>query len=193
MQAHRESIPDVITFNTHINPDERGALVPVFDGINFSVATGFKNRFELELETLSHKNVFRGLHYQTKNPQGKLIRPTHGEILDFCVDMRAWSPTFGMHVVKRLKAISFQSIWIPPGFAHGYLTLSPTSVVNYKLTAEWEPHHSRVLSWRYIQNDVGHALNDPFFTPILNWKDFQGEPFVECKYYEKPEDLECEF
>lgn len=139
-------IPDVLLFKPKVFGDERGFFMETFREQWFS-ERGIDARFVQDNHSSSGKNVLRGLHYQIKNPQGKLVRVTKGEVFDVAVDMRASSPTFGKSVSVILSAENKHIFWVPPGFAHGFLVLSDHAEFCYKCTEYYAPEHERSLLW----------------------------------------------
>jgi len=128
----------------------------------------------------SQKGVLRGLHYQIRQPQGKLVRVIAGEVFDVAVDLRKSSPTFGRWVGEVLSAKNKRIVWIPPGFAHGFLVLSETAEFLYKTTDYWAPEHERCIIW----NDPDIGIEWPLQSePILSQKDRQGVRFRDAETY----------
>jgi dTDP-4-dehydrorhamnose 3,5-epimerase len=127
--------------------------------------------------SLSGRGVLRGLHYQIEHPQGKLVRVIEGAVFDVAVDLRRSSPTFGMHVGLELSAAGKEMLWIPPGFAHGFIVLSAAAQFLYKTTDYWYPEHERTLLW----NDPALGIEWPFAgPPILAAKDAAGRPLADA-------------
>ena len=135
MKATRLAIPDVVLLEPKVFGDERGFFFESFNQRQFEEAIGLSVNFVQDNHSRSVKNVLRGLHYQIKQPQGKLVRATSGEIFDVVVDIRKSSPTFGQWVSAILTAENKKQLWIPAGFAHGFVVLSDTAEMNYKTTA----------------------------------------------------------
>lgn len=163
--------------------DERGFVSEVYSARRFESAVGPHEFVQDNHAFSSNVWTLRGLHFQIPPAeQGKLIRVLHGSIFDAVVDIRANSPTYGKHVTIELSANSFQQLWVPPGFAHGFLTLEPGTHVEYKLTQHYSPAHERGLAW----NDPCLALPWPFekgVDPALSPKDWQLPPLSNLPPY----------
>lgn len=145
MQATKLSIPDVVLFEPKVFGDDRGFFFESFNNRVFEDATGLKRNFVQDNHSRSTKNVLRGLHYQIQHPQGKLVRVTVGEVFDVAVDIRKKSPTFGNWVGETLSAENKRMMWVPEGFAHGFLVVSDTAEFLYKTTDYWYPEHERCI------------------------------------------------
>ena len=172
-------IPDVKLFEPKVFGDERGFF---FESYNKKVlaAAGVTCEFVQDNHSRSARNVLRGLHYQIQQPQGKLVRVVAGEILDIAVDLRRSSPSFGQHVAYVLSAANKRVIWIPPGFAHGFLVKSEYAECVYKTTDYYAPEHERTLLW----NDPALAIEwDLRGEPILSPKDWAGRLLSDCDVY----------
>lgn len=167
MQSKRLSIPDVIVFEPKVFGDERGFFFESYNHKAFEEAVGQAVVFVQDNHSRSARNVLRGLHYQIRQPQGKLVRVVQGEVFDVAVDIRKSSPTFGQWVGELLSAENKKQLWIPPGFAHGFVTLTETAEFLYKTTDYWAPAHERCIRWD--DSRVG-----------IDWK-FEGEPKVSAK------------
>ena len=167
MQATPTIIPEVLILEPKVFGDDRGFFFESFNAKTFEQATGLKREFVQDNHSKSAKNVLRGLHYQIQNPQGKLVRVTQGEVFDVAVDLRKSSKTFGHWVGQILCAESKLQLWIPPGFAHGFLTLSETAEFLYKTTDYYAPEYERSLLW-----------NDPALG--IEWP-FEGDPKLAAK------------
>ncbi len=147
MQATPLSIPDVIIFEPKVFGDERGFFFESFNQRLFEEATGRQVQFVQDNHSRSAKNVLRGLHYQIQQAQGKLVRVTQGEVFDVVVDLRKSSPSFGQWVGAVLSADNKKQLWVPPGFAHGFVTLSESAEFLYKTTDYWAPAFERCIAW----------------------------------------------
>jgi dTDP-4-dehydrorhamnose 3,5-epimerase len=167
------AIPDVYLIEPHVFGDERGFFFESFNHAKFEQAIGRKVQFVQDNHSKSSKGVLRGLHYQAENPQGKLVRVTQGEVFDVAVDIRPGSKTYGKWVAEVLSAENKKLLWIPEGFAHGFLVLSETAEFFYKTTDYYAPEHERCIIW----NDPPLAINWPLVgAPKLSAKDAKGEP-----------------
>ena len=171
MNIIQTKIPDVIIFEPKVFGDERGFFYESFNASAFQQATGLKVNFVQNNHSKSAKNVLRGLHYQIEQAQGKLVRVTHGEVFDVAVDMRASSATFGQWVGEILSADNKRQMWMPPGFAHGFLVLSDTAEFVYKTTDFYAPQHECCVKW----DDPSIGLEWPLQgMPLLSAKDAIG-------------------
>jgi dTDP-4-dehydrorhamnose 3,5-epimerase len=173
------AIPDVLLIEPRVFGDERGFFFESFNACAFAQATGLDVAFVQDNHSKSAKNVLRGLHYQlAPKVQGKLVRVVQGEVFDVAVDLRKGSKTFGQWVGQVLSAQNKQQLWIPPGFAHGFLTLSDTAEFLYKTTDYYSPEHERSLLW----NDPALAIDWPLEgEPILAAKDAMAMPFATAQ------------
>lgn len=171
MKAERLSIPDVIIFEPNVFGDDRGFFFESFNQRIFEEAVGRPVKFVQDNHSCSVSGVLRGLHYQIQQPQGKLVRVTRGEVYDVTVDLRKNSPTFGQWVAAILSADNRKQLWIPEGFAHGFLVLSEEAEFLYKTTDYWAPEHERTLIWNDPSMGIEWPLADE---PKLSAKDRQG-------------------
>jgi dTDP-4-dehydrorhamnose 3,5-epimerase len=160
------SLPGVVILEPRVFGDERGFFLESYNERAFA-ELGIKERFVQDNHSSSRRNVLRGLHYQIKQAQGKLVRAVEGEILDVAVDVRRSSPTFGRWEAVRLSGENKRMLWIPAGFAHGFLVISEKAQVLYKATDYYAPEHERTLMW-----------NDPDLK--IDWK-LEGDPIVSAK------------
>lgn len=174
MKATRLAIPDVILLEPRVFGDERGFFFESYNRSAFKEATGVDPEFVQDNHSRSVKGVLRGLHYQLPpKAQGKLVRVVEGEVFDVAVDIRRGSPTFGKWVAEILSAENRRQMWIPPGFAHGFLTLSETAEFLYKTTDCYSPAHERCIRW----NDPEVGIEWPLaITPTLSMKDQNAAP-----------------
>jgi dTDP-4-dehydrorhamnose 3,5-epimerase len=155
--------------------DERGFFFESFNARDFAKATGLNVQFVQDNHSKSAHGVLRGLHYQIEQAQGKLVRVVQGEVFDVAVDMRRSSPTFGQWEGVRLSADNHRQLWVPPGFAHGFVVLSESAEFLYKTTDYWAPVHERCLLW----NDPAVGIEWPIdFAPQLAAKDAAGLPLA---------------
>lgn len=180
MNVIKTNIPDVIIFEPKVFGDDRGFFFESFNHKTFLDLTGLNFNFVQDNHSKSAKNVLRGLHYQIEHPQGKLVRVTQGEVFDVAVDMRAASSTFGQWEGTRLSAENKRQMWVPPGFAHGFLVLSDTAEFLYKTTDFYAPQHECFLKWDDPTVDIKWPLDG---TPILSAKDKLGLSLQEAKKF----------
>jgi dTDP-4-dehydrorhamnose 3,5-epimerase len=181
MNIVKTAIPDVIIFEPKVFGDDRGFFFESFNQKVFEQATGLKNiRFVQDNHSKSGKNVLRGLHYQIEQAQGKLVRVTQGEVFDVAVDLRASSATFGQWEGTRLSAENKRQMWIPPGFAHGFLVLSDFAEFLYKTTDFYAPQHECCLKW----DDASIRIEWPLQgIPVLSAKDNLGLSLQETRKF----------
>ncbi|HEX9672699.1 MAG TPA: dTDP-4-dehydrorhamnose 3,5-epimerase [Burkholderiales bacterium] len=173
MKVVSSSLPDVLIVEPRVFGDDRGFFYESYNERAFADATGLRIHFVQDNHSRSAKNVLRGLHYQIRQPQGKLVRVTAGEIYDVAVDVRRSSPTFGKWAGVGLSAANRRMCWIPAGFAHGFLVTSDHAEVQYKTTDYYAPEHERCIAW----NDRDLAISWPLEgEPVLSPKDRAGLP-----------------
>jgi dTDP-4-dehydrorhamnose 3,5-epimerase len=178
MQVTRLSIPDVILFTPKVFGDERGFFFESFNERVFQELTGLSVNFVQDNHSKSQKGVLRGLHYQLPpKAQGKLVRVVQGEVFDVAVDIRKNSPTFGKWVGEILSAENKQQMWIPEGFAHGFLTLSETAEFLYKTTNYYAPEYERCIIWNDADLKIAWPFDD---VPQLSSKDLLGATFKDA-------------
>ena len=172
MKATRLAIPDVVLIEPKVFGDERGFFFESFNQKAFNEATGTNHQFVQDNHSRSAKGVLRGLHYQIQQPQGKLVRVVRGAVFDVAVDIRKSSPTFGQWVAEELSEDNHRQLWVPPGFAHGFMVLSETAEFLYKTTDYYAPHYERCIAW----NDPVIGIEWPHLAqaPVLSAKDQQG-------------------
>ena len=179
MRVIATAIPDVRILEPRVFADERGYFLESWNARTFRAA-GIDAEFVQDNHSRSRRGVLRGLHYQIRQPQGKLVRVVAGEVFDVVVDLRASSPTFARSVGVRLSADDNRMLWVPPGFAHGFLVLSEFADLLYKATDYWSPEHERVLLW----NDPRLAIDWPIDgAPTLAAKDAAGTPLANAEVY----------
>jgi dTDP-4-dehydrorhamnose 3,5-epimerase len=174
MQFKPMAVSDVLLIIPDVFGDERGFFMEVFQSSKFSEA-GISAPFVQDNHSLSKQGVLRGLHYQIKHAQGKLVRTIVGEIFDVAVDLRKSSPTFGEWVGTQISADNKYQLWVPPGFAHGFYVLSDWAEIIYKVTDFYAPEFERTLFW----DDPDIGIQWPFLTgqsPVLSSKDKNGKP-----------------
>ncbi len=181
MRAVPTEIPEVLVLEPKVFSDARGFFFESHNRKAFAQATGLDIEFVQDNHSRSSKNVLRGLHYQIRQAQGKLVRVTAGEIWDVAVDLRRASPSFGRWTATRLDAASRRMIWVPAGFAHGFLVLSEHAEVQYKATGYYAPEHERTLLW----NDPALAIAWPLAgEPVMADKDRRGTPLARAETFE---------
>ena len=183
MKATPTRIPDVWLIEPRVFGDERGFFFESFNEQVFNAATGNTLAFVQDNHSKSVKGVLRGLHYQlAPRAQGKLVRVVQGEVFDVAVDIRKGSPTFGQWVGEVLSADNKKQLWIPPGFAHGFLTLSNTAEFLYKTTDTWSPEHERCIIWNDPTLDIAWPLDRlDGQAPMLAAKDAAGMLFESAE------------
>ena len=188
MKATRLAIPDVVLLESTVFDDERGFFFESFNQRKFDEAIEAEKsasikttHFLQDNHSRSIKNVIRGLHYQVKQPQGKLIRVVTGAVFDVALDLRRQSPTFGQWVGEILTADNKKQLWIPQGFAHGFAVLSDVADMIYKTTDYWAPDHEHCIAW----DDPQLAIQWPLEGDVhLSSKDRQGTPFNNAVVFE---------
>jgi dTDP-4-dehydrorhamnose 3,5-epimerase len=180
MQIIPSEIPDVLLLEPKVFGDDRGFFMESFNQQVFQDKTGLEVAFVQDNHSRSGQHVLRGMHYQIQQPQGKLVRVIIGEIFDVVVDLRRSSPTFGKWVGYTLSAENKHQLWVPPGFAHGFLVTSEVAEVLYKTTDYYAPQHERSLLW----NDPAVGILWPLTAdPMLSKKDQAGVPLADCEVY----------
>lgn len=179
MNVIQTGIPGLLIIEPLVFGDERGFFYESFNQRSWEEKTGLKATFVQDNHSRSKHNVLRGLHYQEKQPQGKLIRVIAGEVYDVAVDIRRDSPSFGRWEAVTLSAGNKRQLWIPEGFAHGFLVLSEVAEFLYKTTDYWAPQYERVIAW----NDPTLAIAWPLQgDPSLSAKDQAGKKWEETKF-----------
>lgn len=181
MKATPLAIPEVLLIEQTVFGDERGFFFESFNLAQFESAIGRRVQFVQDNHSRSARNVLRGLHYQIRQPQGKLVRVVQGEVFDVAVDLRQGSPTFGHWVGEILSAENKKQRWIPEGFAHGFVVLSASADFLYKTTDYWAPQHERCIIW----NDPALGIAWPIqVSPILSDKDAKGVPLAQAELFD---------
>ncbi len=180
MKAIPTTIPDALIIEPKVFGDERGFFFESCNRRKFAGLVGRDVDFVQDNHSRSAKNVLRGLHYQIRHPQGKLVRVVQGAVLDIAVDIRKSSPTFGKHVAVELSAENKRILWIPEGFAHGFIVLSETAELLYKTTDYWFPEHERCIRWDDPALAIDWRLQ---IAPILSGKDAQGKTLAEAELF----------
>jgi len=180
LKAIATSIPDVLIIEPKVFGDERGFFFESFNRNQFTELIGREVYFCQDNHSRSAKNVLRGLHYQIQNPQGKLVRVVQGAVLDVAVDIRKSSPTFGQHVTCELSADNKRMMWVPEGFAHGFLVLTESADFLYKTTDYYAPAFERSIIW----NDPEIGIQWPSSAmPILSAKDQQAKLLADAEVF----------
>ena len=180
MKVTRTELPDVLLLEPRVHQDERGFFLESYNRRTFKEETGLDTAFVQDNTSCSVRNVLRGLHYQIRHAQGKLVQAFAGEIFDVAVDLRRSSPTFGRSVGVTLTGGGHRMIWIPPGFAHGYMVLSEHAIVFYTTTDYYAPEHERTILW----NDRELAIRWPLESdPIVSDKDRRGTAFRSAETF----------
>ncbi|HSN20315.1 MAG TPA: dTDP-4-dehydrorhamnose 3,5-epimerase [Usitatibacter sp.] len=180
MKAIPTAIPEVVVIEPTVFGDARGFFFESWNRRDFEAATGRHWEFVQDNHSGSARGVLRGLHYQVKQPQGKLVRVVSGEVFDVAVDLRRSSPSFGRWVGERLSAENHRMMWVPPGFAHGFLVLSDWAEFLYKTTDYYAPEHERSLLW----NDPSIGIAWPLAgEPLLKPRDAAGAPLATAETF----------
>ncbi len=183
MKVTPTAIPDVLIIEPKVFGDERGFFFESFNQKAFNEATGLDVNFVQDNHSRSAKGVLRGLHYQVQQPQGKLVRVVHGEVFDVAVDIRQGSATFGKWVGVELSEENHKQLWVPAGFAHGFLVLSESADFLYKTTNYYAPVHERCIAW----NDPAIGIEWPGgLQPLLSVKDEAGKQLSEAEIFSRP-------
>ena len=179
MQFTRSALPDVVIIEPNVFGDARGFFFESWNRRDFAAA-GLDVDFVQDNHSRSHRGVLRGMHYQIEHAQGKLVRVIEGSVLDVAVDLRRSSATFGRHVAIELSAGDHRMVYIPPGFAHGFIVVSEVAEFLYKTTDYWYPEHERTLLW----NDPALRIEWPAgVSPMLAPKDAAGTPLALADVY----------
>jgi dTDP-4-dehydrorhamnose 3,5-epimerase len=174
------SLPGVVILEPRVFGDERGFFLESYNERVFA-ETGINERFVQDNHSRSRRNVLRGLHYQIRQPQGKLVRVVEGEVLDVAVDLRRSSATFGGWEAVRLSGENKRMLWIPAGFAHGFRVTSETAQVLYKATDYYAPEHERTLAWNDPDLKIQWELDGD---PIVSAKDQRGVALRDAETFE---------
>ena len=181
MKVIETAIPDLLILEPKVFGDARGFFMESYNAKAFQDATGLDVNFVQDNHSRSGKGVLRGLHYQIEQAQGKLVRVTRGSVFDVAVDLRKSSPTFGQWAGVELSEENSRQLWIPPGFAHGFLVTSDSADFLYKTTDYYAPQFERSLAW----NDPTVGVEWPLAgtAPLLSAKDVAGKPLAECETF----------
>ncbi len=180
MKAIPTAIPDVIIIEPQVFGDARGFFYESFNARKFAEMTGCSGEFVQDNHSRSAKNVLRGLHYQIQQAQGKLVRATVGAVYDVVVDIRKSSATFGKWVGVELSAENKRMLWVPAGFAHGFVVTSDYAEFLYKTTDYWAPEFERSILWNDPELGINWPLDDE---PLLSGKDAKGTPLAQAEVY----------
>ncbi len=175
------ALPEILILEPRVFGDERGFFMESWNARTFRDAIGLDVEFVQDNHSRSAKHVLRGIHYQVVKPQGKLVRVVSGAVFDVAVDLRKSSATFGKWVGVELSADNKRSLWIPPGFGHGFLVLSDSADFLYKTSEYWLPQFERVISW----NDADIGVDWPLFSipPLLAPKDLRGSRLSDAEVF----------
>ncbi len=180
MNVVKTGIPEVLILEPKVFGDSRGFFYESYNQRAFQEATGWAPNFVQDNHSKSQQGVLRGLHYQIIQPQGKLVRVAAGEVFDVAVDIRKSSPTFGKWVGAHLSEDNKRQMWVPPGFAHGFVVLSESAEFLYKTTDFYAPEHERCIAW----NDPAIGIEWPLAgEPLLSAKDRQGVALLEAETF----------
>lgn len=176
-------LPEVLQIQPQIFGDARGFFYESFNARDFASATGLNAEFVQDNHSKSSQGVLRGLHYQIQHAQGKLVRVVRGEVFDVAVDLRKKSPTFGQWAGFHLSADNAKQVWVPPGFAHGFMVLSESAEFLYKTTDYWYPEFERTLLWNDPALGIEWPLPSALTLPVLAAKDAAGLLLSELKTF----------
>ncbi len=180
MKVIETSIPEVLIIEPKVFGDHRGFFKESFNKQRFEEMAGVKVDFVQDNFSRSSKNILRGLHYQIQQPQGKLVSAGRGKVFDVAVDIRKSSPTFGQWVGVELSDENHRQLWVPAGFAHGFIVLSETADFLYKTTDYYAPEHERCIKWDDPELGIKWQHQGE---PVLSGKDQQGIPFNQAEYF----------
>ena len=182
MKVVRTSIPELLILEPRVFGDARGFFMESFNARTFAEVTGLETDFVQDNHSRSQRGVLRGLHYQLRQAQGKLVRVASGRVFDVAVDMRRSSPTFGRWEGGELSEDNHRQFWVPPGFAHGFVVLSETADFLYKTTDYYAPEHERCLAWDDPTVAVDWQLEG--IEPLLSAKDRVGKSLAEAEAFD---------
>jgi dTDP-4-dehydrorhamnose 3,5-epimerase len=180
MNVIRTALPDVLVLEPRVFGDDRGFFLESWNHKSFSEAVGRDVDFVQDNHSRSARGVLRGLHYQVQRAQGKLVRVVAGEVYDVVVDLRRSSPTFGRSLAERLSAANRRMLWVPEGFAHGFLVVSESADFLYKTTDYYSPQDERTLLWNDPALGIDWPLEGP---PLLKPNDANGTPLAQAETY----------
>ena len=182
MNVIRTAIPEVVIIEPKVFGDARGFFFESFNQKAFNDATGTNHQFVQDNHSRSAQGVLRGLHYQIQQPQGKLVRVVRGAVIDVAVDIRKSSPTFGQWVAEELSEDNHRQLWVPPGFAHGFVVLSEVAEFLYKTTDYYAPAFERCIAWDDPTLAIDWKLSGR--QPLLSAKDAQGLPLATAELFD---------
>ena len=182
MNVIRTAIPEVVIIEPKVFGDARGFFFESFNQKAFNDATGTNHQFVQDNHSRSAQGVLRGLHYQIQQPQGKLVRVVRGAVIDVAVDIRKSSPTFGQWVAEELSEDNHRQLWVPPGFAHGFVVLSEMAEFLYKTTDYYAPAFERCIAWDDPTLAIDWKLSGR--QPLLSAKDAQGRPLATAELFD---------
>ena len=182
MNVIRTAIPEVVLIEPKVFGDARGLFFESFNQKAFNDATGTDHQFVQDNHSRSAQGVLRGLHYQIQQPQGKLVRVVRGAVIDVAVDIRKSSPTFGQWVAEELSEDNHRQLWVPPGFAHGFVVLSEMAEFLYKTTDYYAPAFERCIAWDDPTLAIDWKLSGR--QPLLSAKDAQGLPLATAELFD---------
>jgi dTDP-4-dehydrorhamnose 3,5-epimerase len=180
VKVERTAIPDVLVVEPRVFTDARGHFFESYNRRSFREATGLDPVFVQDNQSFSVRNVLRGLHYQIRQPQGKLVQALLGDIYDVVVVLRRSSPTFGKWVAVELSGATHRMMWVPAGLAHGFLVRSEHAIVLYKVTDFYAPEHERTICWNDRDLGIAWPLTSD---PLLNDKDARGTDFRSAELF----------
>ncbi len=180
MKVTPTNLPEVMIIEPRVFGDDRGFFYESFNAKKFAELTGIETNFVQDNHSMSAKNVLRGMHYQIQQAQGKLVRVISGEVFDVAVDLRKSSPRFGQWTGVTLSAANQRQLWIPPGFAHGFVVTSDKAEFLYKTTDYWAPEHERCLQWNDPAIGIQWPLEDE---PVMSAKDQIGKLLVDAEVF----------
>lgn len=186
MNVTKTAIPEVLVLEPKVFGDERGFFYESYNSKTLTEKAGITDVFVQDNHSSSIRNVLRGLHYQIKQPQGKLVRVIAGEIFDVAVDIRRNSPTFGKWVGENLSVENKKMFWIPKGFAHGFVVISDIAEVLYKTTDYWAPEHERSIVWNDTTLNIMWPIEGE---PKLSKKDRQGLPLSRAELFSESSEV----
>jgi dTDP-4-dehydrorhamnose 3,5-epimerase len=180
MKVTPTEIPDVLVLEPKVFTDARGFFLESYNRRTFKEVTGVEANFVQDNQSFSVRNVLRGLHYQIQQPQGKLVQVLAGDIFDVAVDLRRSSPSFGKWTGVRLSGGTHRMLWVPVGFAHGFLVYSEHAIVQYKVTDYYAPQHERTILWNDHELGIRWPLQGE---PVINEKDGHGSDFRSAELF----------